>query len=154
MRAALMLCLLASFVVLPWPARSEGRAAISEMVTIESKGHRHRFIVEIADSPADQARGLMFRRELARDAGMLFIYDAEASLTMWMKNTYLPLDMLFIAADGRIVKIVERTVPLSTQIISSGTAALAVLEVNGGTVSRLAIAVGDRVRHRAFTNSE
>ena len=96
----------------------------------------------------------MFRRELPRDAGMLFIYDAEATLTMWMKNTYLPLDMLFIAADGSIINIAERTVPQSMQIISSRGAALAVLEVNGGTVSRLGIAVGDRVRHSAFKNRE
>ena len=154
MRAALTICLMAFLFILPWQVRSDGRASDSDTVVIESDGGRHRFAVEIADTPARHARGLMFRRALPRDAGMLFIYDAEATVTMWMKNTYLPLDMLFIAADGRIINIVERTVPLSTQFISSRGPALAVLEVNGGTASRLAIAVGDRVRHRAFRNSE
>ena len=154
MRAAITISLLAFLFFLPWPLRSDGRAGVSESLTIESDGRHHRFSVEIADTPARQARGLMFRRELPRDAGMLFIYDAEATLTMWMKNTYLPLDMLFIAADGSIINIAERTVPQSMQIISSRGAALAVLEVNGGTVSRLGIAVGDRVRHSAFKNRE
>ena len=154
MRAVLTISLVAFLFALPAPVPADGRAAAVETLTIGSSGGRHRFTVEIADTPARQSRGLMFRRELASDAGMLFIYDAEASVTMWMKNTYLPLDMIFIAADGSIIKIVERTVPLSTQIISSGGAALAVLEVNGGTASRLGIAVGDRVRHRAFKNGE
>ena len=92
----------------------------------------------------------MFRRHLAADAGMLFIYPAPQVLTMWMKNTYLPLDMLFIASDGRIVQIVQRTVPRSLQIISSGEIAIAVLEVNGGTVSRLKIKKGARVKRPAF----
>jgi uncharacterized membrane protein (UPF0127 family) len=154
MRAAITICLMAFLVFLPWPVQSDGRSGGAAMLTIESNGSRHRFAVEIADTPALQARGLMFRRDLARDAGMLLVYETEATVTMWMKNTYLPLDMLFIAADGRIIHIVERTVPLSTQIISSRKAALAVLELNGGTVSRLAIAVGDKVRHNAFKNSE
>ena len=154
MRAALTISLVALLFTLPWPVLSDGRAAAIETLTIESSGGRHRFTVEIADTPALQARGLMFRRELPRDTGMLFVYDAEATVTMWMKNTYLPLDMIFIAADGSIINIVERTVPLSTQIISSGGPALAVLEINGGTASRLAIAVGDQVRHGAFKNGE
>lgn len=154
MRAAITISLMAFLLILSWSAWSDGRAGGSDTLVIESEDGRHRFAIEIADTPARHARGLMFRRALPRDAGMLFIYDAEAPVTMWMKNTYLPLDMLFIAADGRIINIVERTVPLSTQIISSRGPALAVLEVNGGTASRLAIAVGDRVRHSAFRNSE
>ena len=92
----------------------------------------------------------MYRRRLASNGGMLFIFPSVKVLNMWMKNTYLPLDMLFIDASGRIVNIVERTVPGSLEAISSVERAMAVLEVNGGTTSRLKIQKGDRVRHRAF----
>lgn len=113
-------------------------------------GARHRFRIEIATSPAQQQQGLMFRRELAADAGMLFIYRPRRVISMWMRNTIIPLDMLFIAEDGVIVKIVERTVPLSLASISSDQRVRAVLEVNGGTVARLNLAPGDRVSYRAF----
>ena len=83
----------------------------------------------------------------------LFIYRISAVQRMWMKNTLIPLDMLFIAGDGRIVRIAERTVPRSLETISSGVPVTAVLEVNGGTVSRLKISVGDRVVHPAFQQS-
>ena len=119
-------------------------------LNIETDENTHTFSVEIAKTDRQQRQGLMFRRQLAADAGMLFIYPAPQVLTMWMKNTYLPLDMLFIASDGRIVRIVKRTVPGSLQIISSGDSAIAVFEVNGGTTSRLKIKKGDRVNHPAF----
>jgi uncharacterized membrane protein (UPF0127 family) len=92
----------------------------------------------------------MYRRRMARDAGMLFLYKRSAPVQMWMKNTLIPLDMIFIAADGRIVTITERAVPRSLETISSGVPVIAVLELNGGTVSRLKIAVGDRIFHPAF----
>ena len=81
---------------------------------------------------------------------MLFVYTPPAPVTMWMKNTYIPLDMLFIGADGRILKVVERTVPLSKELIGSDKAIRAVLELNGGTTDRLKIRKGDRVSHPAF----
>ena len=115
-----------------------------------SKSKAHNFIVEIAKTEQQQRQGLMFRRRLASNEGMLFIFPSVKVLNMWMKNTYLPLDMLFIDASGRIVNIVERTVPGSLEAISSVERAMAVLEVNGGTSSRLKIQKGDRVRHRAF----
>jgi hypothetical protein len=87
---------------------------------------------------------------IAEDAGMLFLYRGAGTVSMWMKNTTIPLDMMFIAPDGRIVDIAERTVPYSLETVSSRYAASAVLEVNGGTVARLGIQPGDRVRHRAF----
>ncbi len=96
------------------------------------------------------AQGLMYRRSLAADAGMLFLYRGAGMLSMWMKNTSIPLDMMFIAPDGRIVDIAERTVPYSLETVSSRFAASAVLEVNGGTVARLGVQPGDRVLHRAF----
>ncbi|NKB21068.1 MAG: DUF192 domain-containing protein [Alphaproteobacteria bacterium] len=119
-------------------------------LSIQTAKSSHKFTIEIATTERQQRQGLMFRRRLAADAGMLFIYSASQVLTMWMKNTYLPLDMLFIASDGRIVRIVQRTVPGSLQTISSGEAAIAVLELNGGTASRLKIKRGDTVMHSAF----
>jgi uncharacterized membrane protein (UPF0127 family) len=113
-------------------------------------GERHRFEVEVALTDAQHAQGLMYRRNLAEDAGMLFLYRGAGTVSMWMKNTTIPLDMMFIAPDGRIVDIAERTVPYSLETVSSRYAASAVLEVNGGTIARLGIQPGDRVRYRAF----
>lgn len=114
-------------------------------LSVESGSSVHRFTVELALSPRQQAQGLMFRRRLAADAGMLFVYPTPRIITMWMRNTYIPLDMMFIGPDGRIVRIAERTRPMSTETISSGRPALAVLEVNAGTAARLGIRSGDRV---------
>lgn len=110
-----------------------------------SEGERHRFDVELALTAQQRSLGLMFRQELPEDAGMLFVYPRPQVITMWMKNTPLPLDMLFIGADNRIVKIARRTIPYSTATISSGQAAKAVLELNGGTADRLGIQAGDKV---------
>lgn len=119
-------------------------------LAIESAGGTYEFAVEVAETAEQRAQGLMFRQRLAPDAGMLFLYPAEGRLSMWMMNTFLPLDMLFVAADGRIVDIAQRTVPLSTVSIVSEAKALAVLELNAGTAARLGLAPGDRVRHPAF----
>lgn len=114
-------------------------------LTIRSGDRIHEFDVELALSERQQTQGLMYRRQLAPDAGMLFVYRQEAPISMWMKNTYIPLDMLFIGRDGKILKIAERTVPLSEAIVSSGGPAKAVLELNAGTASRLGLKPGDRV---------
>jgi len=108
------------------------------------------FDVEIARSERQKAQGLMFRRSLARGKGMLFPYQTPAVLTMWMRNTFIPLDMLFIHADGRIHRIEERTEPLSERVISSGAPVNAVLELAGGEAERLGIRPGDRVEHAHF----
>lgn len=121
-----------------------------ELAIVTAGGARHRFTVEIARTKAQHARGLMYREELARDHGMLFIYDSVRHASMWMKNTYIPLDMLFIAQSGRIVRIAERTVPQSTTPIPSGQPVRGVLELKGGTAERLDLETGDRVRHDAF----
>ena len=115
---------------------------------------RHRFKLEMALTEKQQQRGLMFRRSLAPDAGMLFDYGSPQIITMWMRNTLIPLDMIFIGADGRIINIAERAVPGSLTAIASAGAARAVLEVNGGTASRLGIKPGDRVRHAIFGTAE
>jgi uncharacterized membrane protein (UPF0127 family) len=109
------------------------------------------FRVELASTPDEQARGLQERRSLAADAGMLFDFGRGSHVTMWMKDTYIPLDMFFIADDGRIIAIVERTEPLSLATIPSPGPVRAVLEVLAGTASRLGIRAGDRVEHAIFT---
>jgi uncharacterized membrane protein (UPF0127 family) len=116
-------------------------------LVIEARSGVHQFNIELAETPEQRARGLMFREEMAPDAGMLFLETRDRVQTMWMANTALPLDMLFIAADGTIVRIAENTVPFSREIISSRTRVRAVLELNAGTVRRLAISTGDRVIH-------
>lgn len=96
----------------------------------------------------------MFRRSMPADTGMLFDYKRPQIITMWMRNTLLPLDMIFIAADGKIINIAQRTVPGSLDTIPSHGPALAVLEVNGGTASRLKIKSGDTVIHPIFGNAK
>ena len=119
-------------------------------LVIETATESHRFTVEVARTGEQRALGLMFRDQMPTDAGMLFIYSREKPVGMWMKNTLIPLDMLFIGSDGRIFQIVERTVPHSTKLIEAERPARAVLELNGGTAHRLGIEPGDRVRHEAF----
>jgi uncharacterized protein len=108
------------------------------------------FGVELAVTPEEQAKGLMFRRELPEKQGMLFDFHREQPTSFWMKNTYIPLDMIFIRADGRILRIAENTVPLSEAMVPSGGPVRAVLEVIGGTAKKLGIAPGDRVKHPIF----
>ena len=137
------LCLVL-ILALPTAAQDDITFARSTL-QIETADAVHEFDIEVAESDEQRARGLMFRNEMAPDAGMLFVYRRDRVLTMWMANTYLPLDMLFIGADGRIVRIAENTIPLSRATISSRKRARAVLELNAGTADRLGINVGDRV---------
>jgi uncharacterized membrane protein (UPF0127 family) len=121
-----------------------------EPLKIETAAGAHAFAVEMATTSDQHAAGLMHRRAMAADAGMLFLYPAGSRVAMWMKNTLIPLDMLFIGPAGRITHIAERTVPMSTELIGSNGPVRAVLELNAGTASRLGIKVGDRVRHPVF----
>jgi uncharacterized membrane protein (UPF0127 family) len=129
-----------------------GPPAAAELQNLEivTKSGVHVFAVELAATDEERARGLMFRRELPEGRGMLFDFKQDAPVSMWMQNTYLSLDMIFIRADGRIARIAENTEPLSTRIISSGGPVRAVLEVIAGTARKLAIAPGDRVAHPLF----
>jgi uncharacterized membrane protein (UPF0127 family) len=138
--------LLLGFVMATAPAR----AAHFKSLEIVSKSGVHVFSVEIADTPAEREKGLMFRKHLPGGQGMLFDFDNEQNIAMWMKNTYIPLDMIFIRGDGRIARIAENTTPLSTAIIPSEAPVRAVLEVAGGTAARLGIAAGDRVAFPIF----
>ena len=124
----------------------------SELTIISATG-QHRFKVELAKTPAQMTQGLMFRTSLAPDAGMLFEYQQPTAATMWMRNTLIPLDMLFVDAQGRIVNIHERAVPQSLDLIAAAEPVRAVIELNGGTAARLGIEPGDRVVHPIFGNA-
>lgn len=126
------------------------RPAELQTLEIASKSGVHTFAVELVDNDADRAKGLMYRKELPEGRGMLFDFHREQEVSFWMQNTYIPLDMLFIRADGQILRIAENTEPLSTKMVPSGGPVLAVLEVIGGTARKLGIAPGDRVAHRIF----
>lgn len=132
------------------PAGLLAADASPEKLVIESASGRHEFNVEIARTASERGVGLMYRRNLAPRAGMLFLYKRPQVITMWMKNTFIPLDMIFIDEEGRIGSIAERTVPHSLATISSESRAQAVLEVNAGTAARLGIRPGDWVRHPAL----
>jgi uncharacterized protein len=139
-----------AFVFAALLAAGPGRAAEIQTLEIATRGGVHAFSVEIATNDAERQKGLMFRKELAEGRGMLFDFGHDQDVSMWMKNTYIPLDMLFIQSDGRISHIAENTEPLSERIISSGGPVRAVLEVIGGTARKLGIAPGDRVASAMF----
>ena len=137
---------LAFLLLVADPANSAGR----EPLDIISKNGVHKFSVEMAVTPAERAQGLMYRKELPEGQGMLFDFQQEQELGFWMKNTYIPLDMIFIRADGRILRIAENTTPLSEALVPSRGPARAVLEVIAGTARKLGIAPGDQVAHPIF----
>src|SRR5205085_12200106 len=124
---------------------------IAELTIVGASGP-HKFKVEVATTPAQMVQGLMFRRSLAPDAGMLFDYRGPSMAMMWMKNTLIPLDMLFVDERGRIVNIHERAVPGSLETISAARPVRATIELNGGTAARLGIKPGDRVLFPIFGN--
>lgn len=130
------------------PARD---SAPADRLTLVTPSGRHEITLEIADTPAKKAMGLMYRTEMKDGHGMLFLFDPPQVISMWMKNTYISLDMIFIRADGRILRIAENTEPESTRVISSGGLARAVLEVPAGTAQKYGIAPGDRVSHPLFS---
>lgn len=119
-------------------------------LTIHGRGSGHVFRVWIADTPERQQQGLMFVRDLPADEGMLFVNSEPRPMSMWMKNTYIALDMLFIDSRGRILRIFERTVPQSLETLGHGEPVRAVLELRGGEVARRGLKVGDRVEHPTF----
>lgn len=126
------------------------QAANFQPLEIVTKSGVHVFSVEMATTEEERQTGLMYRRELPDGKGMLFDFSPEQQISMWMKNTYISLDMIFIRADGRILRIAENTEPMSTRIISSGGPAKGVLEVIAGTAQKYGIQPGDRVAHPLF----
>lgn len=135
------------FGLLAHPALAETLA--TEPLVIETAGGvKHKFTVELALTPAQQARGLMFRERMDDDKGMLFPYDRPQQLSFWMKNTLIPLDIIYVAEGGRILNIAHAK-PLDLTPLYSEGAAIAALEINGGLAARLGIRPGDTVRHPA-----
>lgn len=141
MRLRFWAVLLLGFLFLPMSSFAAGK----EIAVIDRNGQQVRFHVEMAITPEQRAQGLMWRQEMPGDAGMLFIFPRISWQTMWMKDTPLSLDMLFIGHDGRILRIVEGTIPFSTRVIASRRPIKAVLELNAGSVSRHGIRTGDRL---------
>ena len=109
-----------------------------------------RFAVEVADEPEERAQGLMFRESLGRMSGMLFVYDRPQRATFWMRNTLIPLDMIFADPSGTVTRIHENAVPLDETTIDGGPGVLYVLEINGGLAARLGIGEGTELRHPAI----
>jgi uncharacterized protein len=122
----------------------------TEPLSIATRQGVVRFRVEIADTAATRERGLMFRRHLAADGGMLFDFRTPQPVAFWMKNTLIPLDMIFIARDGRIVSIARNATPLSEAPIPSGGEVLGVLELRGGRAAEIGAEPGDQVEERIF----
>lgn len=130
------------------PASSQTlRTEPLEIVT--AGGVRH-FTVEIADTDATRESGLMFRKSMAPDKGMLFDFGTPQAVTFWMKNTLIPLDMVFIAKDGHVVSITRNAVPMSEALIPSGGPIVGVLELRGGRAGEIGVKPGDEVRERIF----
>jgi uncharacterized membrane protein (UPF0127 family) len=121
-----------------------------EKLEIVTASGPHDFQVEVMRTEAEREKGLMFRRFLPADRGMLFDFQGPQPVMMWMKNTYIPLDMVFVGADGRVVSTAENAEPMSERVISSHGAALGVLEVNAGTVAKIGVKPGDRVKNAMF----
>ena len=130
-----------------------GELPVEQVEIVTAAGHRHAFSAHIAATPEARRRGLMYVTRLEPDEGMLFDFESPRPVGMWMKNTPLSLDMLFIKADGTILNIHQRAIPHDETGINSEGPVQAVLELNGGTVARLGIKPGDRVRHAIFGDS-
>jgi uncharacterized membrane protein (UPF0127 family) len=120
-------------------------AAGTGTLVLETESGNHSYAVEIADTDDERATGLMFRRSIPDESGMIFLYDPPQPVGMWMRNTYIPLDMVFIAPDGTVRRIESNTEPFSTDIITSGGTVAAVLELNAGEAHKIGLKPGDRV---------
>ena len=128
------------------PLAGRSAAGLEQVpLTIRSGSKLHRFTVEVARTSEEQANGLMNRQSLAPDRGMIFPYDPPQQAAFWMKNTLIPLDMIFVRPDGSIARIAANTVPLSLDPVPAGEPVAAVLEIAGGRSAELGIGPGDKV---------
>jgi uncharacterized protein len=125
-------------------------ACAPDRVSVKGDWGQATFTVDVVDTPATRAQGLMFVETMPLMRGMLFVYESPQSVSFWMKNTLIPLDMLFAAPDGRIVSLHENAIPGDLTPIPGGDGILSVLEINGGLAARLGIAVGDVMQHPSF----
>ena len=126
-------------------AQAVAFAASTGTIVLETETGDHSFDIEVVTTDRERARGLMYRRSLPERSGMLFLYDRPQGATMWMKNTFIPLDMVFIAPGGTVHRIERNAEPFSTEVISSEGAIIAVLELNAGEADRIALKRGDKV---------
>ena len=143
---------LISFVLIFIPANfaiAQSHEPIDRLLIITATG-KHAFALEIAKTNEERAKGLMYRKSMPQDHGMLFIFHDERPISMWMKNTLIPLDMIFLSGEGIVTSIVQDTTPLSEEIITSDRPAQAVIEVNAGVTKKIALAPGDKIRHPLF----
>jgi uncharacterized protein len=147
-RAALV-CLGVLMTMMACAVESQAKMR-QETLTLVTAGGARQIEIEVATTPDEKSMGLMFRPTLADGAGMLFPYSPPQELTMWMKNTYISLDMVFIKSDGRVHRIEARTEPLSERIVASQGDVAAVLELPGGAAERLGLKPGDSVLHAHF----
>ena len=150
--AALLLFFVASVALTtPFVASNTAEATMRrEALTVHTKAGPHIIEIEVAETADEKARGLMFRAKVPDGTGMLFPYGQPQEITMWMKNTYASLDMLFIRNDGTIHRIETNTEPMSERVIASEGPVTAVLELAAGAAAKLGIKPGDRVQHNAF----
>jgi uncharacterized membrane protein (UPF0127 family) len=138
-------------LLLSLSAPEQAVAALEKQpLTFITQTGKHEITVEVADSEPERNTGLMFRRSLEDDEGMIFIYPQDGPISMWMKNTYLSLDMIFVRSDGVIHRIEESTEPFSEATIPSGATVRAVIEMKAGSARRLGLKSGDKVDHPAF----
>ena len=145
--------LFASFVVVLVifaPLRLAGEESALEVIEIRSASGVHKVSVEVMRTPEQLERGLMFRKYMPEDRGMLFDFKSEAPIMMWMKNTFIPLDMIFISKDGTIANIAENAEPLSESIIPSNGPIQGVLEINAGVSAKLGLKKGDKISASIF----
>ncbi|HEY3719518.1 MAG TPA: DUF192 domain-containing protein [Roseiarcus sp.] len=145
-RSAFALCLVISMLTSMAAAAQGGL----EPLEITTASGQHVFQVEIANNEASREKGLMFRRFMPADRGMLFEFEKNQPVAFWMKNTYIPLDMVFIAPDGRVTHVAANAEPLSEAVVPSGGPCIAVLELNGGVAARIGLAPGDKVKAAFF----
>lgn len=150
LRRGLLAGLLALSAMALGPLQAGAETGRFEPLTIVTSSGKHTFQVEVMRKREELARGLMFRRKMAADRGMLFDFGKTGPVAMWMRNTYLPLDMVFIDKRGIVANIAENTEPLSEANIVSVRPVLSVLEVNAGTARRIKLRAGDRIIHPLF----
>lgn len=146
MRFGIILCL--ALLGVTGLARAESCAP--DVVELRGPWGQARFAVEVADDPRERAQGLMFRENMALGRGMLFLYEKPHNATFWMRNTLIPLDMIFLDTQGRVTRIHENAKPLDETVIDGGDGVIAVLELNGGLSARLGLSEGSQLRHPFF----
>ncbi|MFN4153078.1 MAG: DUF192 domain-containing protein [Paracoccaceae bacterium] len=144
--------LIGSFAALAFAVGTAQAGCREDQVELRWPGGQARFAVEVADTDATRSRGLMFRETLPRSAGMLFVYDSPRRATFWMKNTLIPLDMIFADASGRVTRVHANAKPQDLTTIDGGAGVKLVLEINGGLAARLGIAPGAELRHPAIAD--